>query len=215
MTVKALPQPWCWGRSLLDVVSAGPVTVCLLCCCSSPATCQPRCGHSQGKGECGIFQYFCSTLHLQNLHKGGAGGKHQCPCLCSACPICARLVAHSRLPPYSDCWLTLFAMTAGFVDTHLAQGWLTGTDVVPAAVQRVVRPAVKRILPWILVPPSRAVQTMLYAASAPAAEVRPAVHEMQAACFCLQGLQVCAVSPLIIPARSERHVYLNAERMEL
>lgn len=63
------------------------------------------------------------------------------------------------------------AVHPGFVDTQLANGWLTGHDVVPAAIQRAIQPAVRLICPWILAPPQQAVQTMLYAASAPAHEV--------------------------------------------
>ncbi|KAK9804148.1 hypothetical protein WJX73_005150 [Symbiochloris irregularis] len=59
----------------------------------------------------------------------------------------------------------------GFVNTDLANGWLTGSDVVPAAVQQIIRPLVRAICPWILVSPSKAVQTILYAASAPSAEI--------------------------------------------
>lgn len=61
---------------------------------------------------------------------------------------------------------------SGFVNTDLANGWLTGTDALPAAVQQVTRPLVRALCPWILVAPSRAVQTVLHAATAPSAEVR-------------------------------------------
>ena len=53
----------------------------------------------------------------------------------------------------------------------MSNGWLTGKDVFPAAVQRVIRPAVKLMCPWILVRPSKSIQTMLFAATAPHAEV--------------------------------------------
>lgn len=80
-------------------------------------------------------------------------------CICS----CANAAAPNH---------PLLVCVPGFVNTDLANGWLTGSDAVPAAVQQVIRPLVRAVCPWILIPPSKAVQTILYAASAPAAEVR-------------------------------------------
>lgn len=77
-----------------------------------------------------------------------------------------------QLQSYLAVSLTLHRSVSGFVNTDLANGWLTGTDVIPAAVQQVVRPLVRALCPWILVAPSKAVQTVLYAATAPSAEVR-------------------------------------------
>ena len=42
---------------------------------------------------------------------------------------------------------------------------------VPRPLRRLLRPLVEIILPWILLPPSTASDTMLWAASAPAAQV--------------------------------------------
>lgn len=66
------------------------------------------------------------------------------------------------------------------VDTALARQWLTGADVWGAAARPVLAPLMRALAPWLLVPPRHAVDTLIYAASAPADEVsspNSAAHE--------------------------------------
>jgi hypothetical protein len=42
---------------------------------------------------------------------------------------------------------------------------------VPRPLRRLLRPMVEAVLPWILLPPSTAADTLLWAAAAPAAQV--------------------------------------------
>ena len=63
------------------------------------------------------------------------------------------------------------AVHPGLVDTELARGWLTGADVMGATAQRFVAPIAKLLAPWLLIQPERAVESILYAATAPADQV--------------------------------------------
>lgn len=66
---------------------------------------------------------------------------------------------------------TAVAVHPGLVDTQLARSWLTGADVAGRAAHRFVAPITRRLAPWLLIKPQRAVQTLLYAATAPRDEV--------------------------------------------
>ncbi|BDA46408.1 probable retinol dehydrogenase 13 [Coccomyxa sp. Obi] len=63
------------------------------------------------------------------------------------------------------------AVHPGLVDTELARGWLTGADVMGSAAQRFVAPVAKVLAPWLLIQPERAVESILYAATAPPDQV--------------------------------------------
>ena len=65
------------------------------------------------------------------------------------------------------------AVHPGLVDTKLARDWLTGADVMGNAAQPVVAPIARALAPWLLIAPDRAVESILYAATAPAEKVDP------------------------------------------
>lgn len=75
------------------------------------------------------------------------------------------------------------AVHPGLVNTQLARDWVTGADMWGAAMQPVLAPVMRALAPWLLVPPARAVDTLLFAATAPAHQVSMRVHpECTAAC---------------------------------
>ena len=75
------------------------------------------------------------------------------------------------------------AVHPGLVNTQLARDWVTGADVWGAAMQPVLAPVMRALAPWLLVPPRRAVDTLLFAATAPAHQVSMRMHpECTAAC---------------------------------
>jgi hypothetical protein len=65
------------------------------------------------------------------------------------------------------------AVHPGLVDTKLAREWLTGADVMGSAAQPLVAPIARALAPWLLLAPDRAVESILYAATAPAEKVDP------------------------------------------
>ncbi len=64
------------------------------------------------------------------------------------------------------------AVHPGLVDTQLARSWLTGADVMGRAGQRIVAPVARALAPWLLIRPEKAVESLLYAATAPSQQVR-------------------------------------------
>lgn len=63
------------------------------------------------------------------------------------------------------------AVHPGLVNTQLARDWITGADVWGRSLQPVLAPVMRALAPWLLIPPNRAVDTLLFAASAPAHQV--------------------------------------------
>ena len=59
------------------------------------------------------------------------------------------------------------------LDTELARKYLVGElDLLPGLLRPLVRPLWLAAVPWLMLPPQAAVETMLYAATAPAEQVR-------------------------------------------
>ena len=70
---------------------------------------------------------------------------------------------------------TAVAVDPGVVDTQLARKYLVGElDLLPGLLRPLVRPLWQAAVPWLMLPPQTAAETMLYAATAPAAQVRMA-----------------------------------------
>lgn len=63
------------------------------------------------------------------------------------------------------------AVHPGLVDTQLARSWLTGADVMGRAGQQFVAPVARALAPWLLIRPEKAVESLLYAATAPSQQV--------------------------------------------
>lgn len=63
------------------------------------------------------------------------------------------------------------AVHPGLVQTSLAAGWMSGSDLAHGFLQSLTAALLGALRTFILEPPSRAARTLLYAALAPAAEV--------------------------------------------
>ncbi len=65
------------------------------------------------------------------------------------------------------------AVDPGVVDTELARKYLVGElDLLPSLLRPLVRPLWQAAVPWLMLPAQTAAETMLYAATAPAEQVR-------------------------------------------
>ena len=59
------------------------------------------------------------------------------------------------------------------LDTALARKYLVGElDLLPGLLRPLIRPLWLAAVPWLVLPPQTAAETMLYAATAPAEQVR-------------------------------------------
>lgn len=68
---------------------------------------------------------------------------------------------------------TAVAVDPGVLDTELARKYLIGElQLLPGFLQPLVRPLWVAAVPWLMLPPQTAAETMLYAAVAPAEQVR-------------------------------------------
>ena len=90
-----------------------------------------------------------------------------CPSRAANFPCCARL--HRRNPGWTGD--AALAVHPGLVDTQLARQWITGEDVWGARARPLLAPLMRALAPWMLLPPRSAVETLLYAAAAPAEQV--------------------------------------------
>lgn len=62
-------------------------------------------------------------------------------------------------------------MHPGLIDTELARGWMMQGDVLGKFLLPVVTALMRPLMPWILLPVEHAVNTVMYAATAPARQV--------------------------------------------
>ena len=74
------------------------------------------------------------------------------------------------------------AVDPGTLDTALARQYLMSElDLLPRFLRPIVRPLWQAAIPWLLLPPDTAAENNIYAATAPAHEVRnvcAVLHEL-------------------------------------
>lgn len=63
------------------------------------------------------------------------------------------------------------AVHPGLIDTELARGWMTHGDVAGRLFRPVVAALLTPLMPYILLPLEHAVNTVMFAATAPASQV--------------------------------------------
>jgi hypothetical protein len=66
---------------------------------------------------------------------------------------------------------TAVSVHPGLIDTELARGWMMQGDVLGKFLLPLVTAVMRPLMPWILLPVEHAVNTVMFAASAPAREV--------------------------------------------
>jgi hypothetical protein len=66
---------------------------------------------------------------------------------------------------------TAVSVHPGLIDTELARGWIMQGDVLGRFLLPVVNAVMRPLMPWILLPVDYAVNTVMFAATAPPKEV--------------------------------------------
>ena len=98
---------------------------------------------------------------------------------------------------------TAVAVDPGVLDTELARKYLIGElQLLPGPLQWLVRPLWVAAVPWLMLPPQTAAETMLYASTAPAEKVRtlqlnclePCCQRAQAAKACKDALSCSTIA---------------------
>lgn len=90
-------------------------------------------------------------------------------CFISTLHFSSLLVHRNRLPGEPED--VAVAVHPGLIDTDLARGWMTQGDVAGRLLRPVASAVLTPLMPYILLPLEHAVNTVMFAATAPASQV--------------------------------------------